>query len=291
MDIDGEPVPIGSTIHLYLTDGRPSGIRIVEKDNWSGVGVDSARADLAVARSRSEFQRCGVYLLVGEDEPSGLPALYVGEADELGARIATHASSSDFWTRLVLFMDKDGSLNKAHAKHLEARLCAIGWPVKRCEFRNVVPPRLPNLSDSDRDFAERFLQEMLTVLPVIGITSFQISAQPQIPPDILQLKSLPALGRGYETSEGFRVLAGARAKVSEVPSIHDRTKRLRASLVDKGVLIKDGDALLFTEDYIFDSPSEAAAVLLARSVNGREKWMSSTGRTLKEIQEEAASSG
>jgi hypothetical protein len=289
MQLDGAPAPVGSTIHLYLTDGRPSGIRVVEKDNWSGVGVDSSRADLGSARARAEFQRCGVYLLVGEDEPSGLPTLYVGEADELGSRIATHASSTDFWTRLVLFTDKDGNLNKAHAKHLEARLCAIGWSVKRCELKNVVPPRLPNLSDSDRDFAERFLHEMLIVLPVIGISSFQISTTPRIPAALLKLDGPSAHAEGYETSEGFRVLAGGKAKPTEVPSIHGRTRILRASLVENGVLAKEGDTLIFTQDYVFDSPSEAAAVLLGRSVNGREKWMSLNGRTLKELQEETVS--
>jgi hypothetical protein len=288
MLLDGEPVPVGSTIHLYLTDGRPSGIRVVEKDNWSGIGVDSSRADLSTAKRRPEFERCGVYLLVGEEESSGFPALYVGEADDLGNRITTHASRTDFWTRLVLFTDKDGSLNKAHAKHLEARLCAIGWSVKRCELKNVVPPRLPNLSDSDKDFAERFLQEMLIVLPVIGITSFHVSTLPETPaPPLLKLDGSPASANGYETSEGFRVLAGGKAKAAEVPSIHGRTSDLRASLVENGVLVKDGNVLIFTQDYVFDSPSEAAAVLLGRSVNGREKWLSANGRTLKELQEDA----
>lgn len=290
MQLDSEPTPIGSTIHLYLTDGRPSGIRVVEKDNWSGIGIDSSRADLPVAKTRPEFDRCGVYLLVGEEESGGLPTLYVGEANELGGRISAHASRTDFWTRLVLFTDKDGSLNKAHAKHLEARLCAIGWSVKRCELKNVVPPRLPNLSDSDKDFAERFLQEMLIVLPVIGISSFQISTSTQAStPPLLTIEGPSAMANGYETSEGFRVLAGGKAKSTEVPSIHGRTSDLRASLVENGVLTMDGDALVFTQDYVFDSPSEAAAVLLGRSVNGREKWTSTNGRTLKELQEEAIS--
>jgi hypothetical protein len=288
MDLDSEPSPIGSTIHLYLTDGRPSGIRVVEKDNWSGVGVDLSRADLASAKSRREFQRCGIYLLVGEEVPSGLPTIYIGEADELGGRIAAHASGKDFWTRLVLFTDKDGNINKAHAKHLEARLCAIGWSMKRCELKNIAPPRLPNLSDSDKDFAERFLQEMLIVLPVIGITSFQIGGAPRAPsPPLLTLDGPPAAAKGYETSEGFRVLEGSIAKATEVPSIHGRTRDLRASLIENGVLAEDHAGLMFTQDYVFDSPSEAAAVLLGRSVNGREQWVSATGRTLKELQEDA----
>jgi hypothetical protein len=43
-----------------------------------------------------------------------------------------------------------------------------------------------------------------------------------------------------------------------------------------------------SEDYTFSSPSLAAAVLLARSANGRIEWKDDQGRTLKEIQEEAS---
>jgi hypothetical protein len=289
MDIAGAAAPIGSTIHLYLCDGRASGIRIVEKDNWSGIGLDCARSDLPTAKRRAVFGRSGVYLLVGDPaDPGTLPAVYVGEADELGARIAMHASRSDFWNRLVIFTDKDGNLNKAHAKHLEARLYAIGADVKRSDLRNIVPPGLPNLAERDRDFSERFLHEMLIVLPVIGITAFQLSPPQEAsatPPLILE--RAPVSARGFETSEGFQILAGSTAKTAEVPSIHARTTELRASLLGNGVLEKEGETLLFTQDYVFSSPSEAAAVILARSVNGREKWLTKDGRTLKELQEDA----
>lgn len=288
MDIAGAAAPVGSTIHLYLCDGQPSGIRTVEKDNWSGIGLDCARSDMPSARTRPIFRRSGVYLLVGDPgDPGTLPAVYVGEADELGTRVATHASRTEFWNRLVVFTDKDGNLNKAHAKHLEARLYAIGAETKRSDLRNIVPPGLPNLSDRDRDFAERFLHEMLIVLPIIGVTAFQLS-RPRSPEGLapLTLERPPISARGFETSEGFQILAGSRAKSSEVPSIHARTTELRTSLLGNGVLEKDGETLVFTQDYVFSSPSEAAAVVLARSVNGREKWVANDGRTLKEHQED-----
>ncbi len=40
-----------------------------------------------------------------------------------------------------------------------------------------------------------------------------------------------------------------------------------------------------TQDYIFNSPSTAAGVLLGRSANGRLEWQDAAGRTLKDIQE------
>ena len=53
---------------------------------------------------------------------------------------------------------------------------AMAALAKRCELDNKVPPGLPKLTDSERDSTERFLAEMLMVLPIIGITAFEVPA-------------------------------------------------------------------------------------------------------------------
>lgn len=257
--------------------------------HWSGIGIDCARADLAQARQREEFARSGVYLLVGDqDEAGGLPTVYVGEADELGPRLANHATNKDFWNRLVIFTSKDGMINKAHARHLESRLYQIGSEAKRCHLENKVPPGLPQLSDQDRDLAERFLGEMLVVLPVIGISAFELPKKDLATdlPDLF-LKGKAADGKGKETSQGLKVFAGSIARIDEVDSINGWTHELRSDLLENGVLEVTADGLIFTQDYVFKSPSAAAAVLMGRSANGREEWRSKDGTSLKEIQEAA----
>lgn len=285
----GGPQPIGSTITLYLAEGHPAGIRVVQKDNWSGIGIDCSRANLAQARKREEFGRSGVYLLVGdEEEVGGLPTLYVGEADELGPRLATHSTGKDFWNRLVIFTSKDGTINKAHARHLEARLFQIASEAKRCRLENKVLPGLPQLSDQDRDLTERFLEEMLVVLPVIGISAFELPRPDQIAdaPDLF-LKGSSAKGKGREISQGFKVFAGSVARSDEVDSIRGWARELRADLLANGVLEAGPEGLVFTQDYVFKSPTAAAGVLMGRSANGREEWRDEKGKPLKQRQEEA----
>ncbi len=286
-DVDNS-VPLGSTISLYLADGRPAGIRIVQKDNWNGIGIDCARTDFPRARRREEFGRSGVYVLVGsEQEAGGLPALYVGEADELGPRLANHATNKDFWTRLIVFTSSDGSLNRAHAKHLESRLYELGIKAKTSHVENKNLPGQPNLSDQDRDFAERFLAEMLVVLPVIGVTAFELPAfQSSSKAPTLELKGKSTSARGRETSQGFEVLQGSRARLDEVPSVQSWIHGLRAELLASGVLVPSSGSLLLSQDYLFSSPSAAAAVMLGRSANGRELWRRADGKSLKQIQEE-----
>lgn len=54
--------------------------------------------------------------------------------------------------------------------------------------------------------------------------------------------------------------------------------RLRDRLIQEGVV---DDLFRFTKDYLFTSPSLAAAVVLGRSANGRIEWVNQEGLTIK----------
>ena len=62
----------------------------------------------------------------------------------------------------------------------------------------------------------------------------------------------------------------------------------RAQLVSQGVFDGASSGLSLSQDYEFNSPSQAAMMLLARTANGRVEWKDSQGVTLKEHQERAA---
>ena len=63
---------------------------------------------------------------------------------------------------------------------------------------------------------------------------------------------------------------------------------LRQELIANGVLAPDAAGFRFTQDYVFSSPSTAAAVVLGRSANGRIEWRDSNRQTLKDLQTRAA---
>jgi hypothetical protein len=58
----------------------------------------------------------------------------------------------------------------------------------------------------------------------------------------------------------------------------------RDELVSKGTLIKQGDNVVFTKDYLFKTPSGASGFLLLGSSNGWVDWKSTQGVTLHEYQ-------
>jgi hypothetical protein len=274
----------GFSLRIFLADGTPDGLRIVEKSNWTGRGVICPRSRFREAKSRLEFNKTGVYVLRGPSDEGDLPKVYIGEGDPALTRLERHFATKDFWTSLVLFTSKDENLNKAHVQYLEARLTALARDAKRCVLDNGNVPQLPSLSEPDTAEMEGFLEEMLLIYPVLGLGVFERPQALQAPERKLFLRARGITAEGYEDADGFVVLAGSQVAKDAVPSAHRYLVTLRQSLMERGIIVPDGEGLKLDQDYTFDAPSTAAGVLLGRSSNGRVDWKDSAGLTLKELQ-------
>jgi hypothetical protein len=275
----------GFSVRLFLPDGDPDGIKVVEKSNWNGSGLVVPRALLPAAKARSELARAGVYVLAGQDGESPLPRVYVGEGDPVRPRLEQHAKAKDFWTHVALFTSKDHNLNKAHVQHLEARLVALASASKRCLLDNGNVPQTPSLSESDIAEVEGFLDDVLLCLPVLGFPYFEPAPAP-VPNEtqvVINAKGLVA--RGYQTPQGLVVLKGSQATRTATAAIAAYLTEIRNQLLQQGVLREAGPVLEFTQDYSFASPSTASGVVLGRTSNGRVEWKTSDGRTLKSLQD------
>ncbi|MGP9508165.1 GIY-YIG nuclease family protein [Halomonas sp. AOP43-D1-39] len=284
--------PRPTSIRIFLADGTPEGLRIVEKSNWTGRAVVANRSQLERALARSEMAQPGVYVLTGQTE-DGAAKLYVGEADALGDRIKQHVSGKEFWTRVVAFTSTNEGLNKANVRYLEASLLALAKTANQWALDNGTFPAPPPLSEADRADAEWFLAEMLVIFPLLGIDAFEAassqaaaSSLEQVePPLTLYLNERGAEGAGREVADGFVVLKGSLARAEETLSIHDYMREQRQLLQERGVLAPQDGKLVFTQDFRFSSPSAAAGVLVGGSANGRLAWKDANGKTLKAIQD------
>ena len=275
------------SIHVYCPDGTPVGLRIISKSNWTGRGLVCPRSLLPTVKSRKEFSQPGVYVLVGPPEDGELPKIYVGEGDPVGPRLEQHYANKEFWTWVVFFVSTDGSLNKAHVQHLEARLLDMARLAKRATLDNLNAPQKPALSEAETADAESFLADMLSIFPLLGLTVFEKAVGiKSSSKHVFMIVAKGISAKGYETPDGFIVLQGSTAVCSEVPSIHHYLSDLRKELQSQGVMVSRGDHLEFAQDYLFNSPSTAAGVIQGRSANGRIDWKDNLGRTLKESQEE-----
>lgn len=284
------PQAMPTSIRIFLADGQPEGIRVVDKSNWTGRAVVASRAQLGEALQREELGRPGVYALVGPGSGSDA-RIYVGEADDLRERIKKHATAKDFWTWFIAFSSADGSLNKAHVRYLESRLVELARAANQWEVENGNTPARPPLSEADRADAEWFLREMLVLYPILGVDAFEVAheetAGKALGPE-LRMAQTGVDARGQELKDGFLVRKGSRARPTETQSIHGYLTEARQQLRERGVLADADGALVFTQDYRFSSPSTAAGVLAGAARNGRTSWHDADGRPLKALQDERA---
>lgn len=276
------------SIKMFVPDGDPDGLRIVEKSNWTGVGVVFNRTNYKEVVGRSEFDKTGVYVLVGSSEGSVLPTIYVGEGDPVKDRLNQHYSKKDFWEWAVFFVTKDNSLNKAHVQHLESRLLSMARIAKQSNIENEKKELLPTLSEAETADMDSFLLDMLSIFPLVGLGVFEKTETTKKPGELLSVESKGIKASGYEDAKGFVVVKGSQLVKEEVPSIPQYVSTLRKDLLIQGVIVDNGQHYVFTQDQVFNSPSTAAGVLMGRNANGRTEWRNKEGRTLKQLQEVAA---
>lgn len=163
------------TIRIFVPDGDPEGVRIIDRMNWTGQGLVFPREKWLRTRHRPEFSRAGLYILSGyKSEDDELPTIYVGEGDVIRSRLESHYQNKDFWDRAIVFTASNNSLNKAHVKWLEYALIKRALEAKRCFLDNGTEPQEPGLSEAEKADVEAFLQEILQILPLVGLRAFEI---------------------------------------------------------------------------------------------------------------------
>lgn len=161
-------------IRIFVPDGDPEGVRIIDRMNWAGLGLVFPREAWAATKKRDEFSRTGVYILVGyKNAEDDLPTLYIGQADGLRGRIDSHAQTKDFWDWGVVFVSTNAGLNRAHITWLEHALIKRALEVQRSQLDNGNAPQEPAMSESERADTKGFLKEILQILPLVGLRAFE----------------------------------------------------------------------------------------------------------------------
>lgn len=271
-----------ATIKLFLVHGSPNGLRTAELSNWSGKAIAAPRNELQALLNRGELSNPGFYILTGVDSESGDNAIYIGEAENVANRLKAH-SGRDFWNSATVFVSKDENLTKAHIKYIEGKLISTALETSSSVIINSASSGA-KLPESDAAEMDIFLLKTLQLLPVLGITDFNKSVEtPAKEEDMLLCRIKGLTAKGKRTTGGFTVYSGSQAVLEHRPSaIH--AKKRREKLIEKGLLKKEVDFLLFTKDVEFGSPSNAATIVRGGASNGLTAWKNSSGKSLKDIE-------
>jgi hypothetical protein len=164
------------TIRIFVPGGDPEGLRIIDRMNWTGLGIIFPREDWPKIKYRSDFSKPGVYILVGYVTDDDLPTLYVGQGDVLRARLESHVQNKDFWSKAIVFVSSasSGGLNRAHATWLEHALIRRAVAADRSHLENSTEPQEPQLSEAEKADTQAFLREMVQILPLVNLNAFDM---------------------------------------------------------------------------------------------------------------------
>ena len=270
----------GKSISLFLIDGRTDGIVACELFNWTGKGYKVPRNRLKELAQRQDLKKAGVYFLIGRDENDN-EAVYIGEAEEVFKRLLQH-QDRDFWSEALVFVSKDENLNKAHIKYLEYTLHKQSVDAGRYVILNSNNPNCPSISEADQAVMNEFAQNLTLLVGTMGYKVLEKLAKRSVAKqDRYYIKA----ARGADataiiTSEGVVVLKDSKIADTEVPSMPSGFSNKRKNLIESGVI----DSWKFVKDYLFSSPSTAAAVVMGRSANGLIEWKRKDGNTLRDNQ-------
>lgn len=273
----------GRSLELYFIDGRPDGMLTAEVFNWTGHVLVAPRTQIAEALKRQEASYTCAYLLLGYKE-DGTPLGYIGETEDLPARVRKHDLDRDWWDTLVVITSSANQLNKAHIRYIEARLIEEALFVGRLRLDNTAKPGAAGLSEAATANMEAFLEQLFLVLPAVRIDYFlkqtrptkeKSAAQEHVGSPLFEFKISRGEQQVHATArliEGeFVVQKGSQARSEWSSSAHSY-KNLYDELVSSGVLVDRGTYREFTESYAFRSPSAAGAVVAGRTSNGRVEW-------------------
>lgn len=278
--------PTAKTIQIFLPGGDPRGIRVAEITTRIVQVIEVPRSLLEDFFKMPESGQVAVYFLVAHSEDGEDPKVYVGQSGDLEARLTIHNKKRDFWQRALVLVSKTNSLTQTHALFLEWFCLQAVRKADRYVAENGnagTKPHTPAPLEAD---CHEIFDTASTLLATLGFPMFDTVAPSASSPtkgDPFYCKSGGINGRGLYTTEGFVVLRGSEGKRANVPTLSEANQRFRQRLIDGGIMKSQGEAVVFTKDHLFGSPSMAALALLGRTSNGWKEWKDANGRTLDEV--------
>lgn len=293
----------GKSIQVYLPQGEIDGIKVASIANRDLEGIFIPRSKINLF----EENKVAIYLLVGIDEKTEQETIYVGETEEVAKRITQHDKGKTFWDYAIVFISKTGDLNKADIKFLEYNIYEQIKGAARYKLENSSVPKESHVVNTRKAELFDYLETIKFILGAayriypfksiykqediqykkqyIELLKNEIDEEEK---EIFYINKKEIQAKGYLLGEEkkFVVLAGSTGRIKLSATNLDLKSarcRLYDQLLAQGVIEEQENNIIFTTEYIFNSPSQASDLLTLTSTNGWKTWKNSEEEELDKL--------
>ena len=287
--------------NLFLMDGEVTGRIKCTLSNWTGLAYKVPRPYLEKCKNRQDLKQSGVYFLFGKND-DGDDEVYIGQAgirkngEGVLFRVAEHLKDEIYFSDAVMLTTQNNSFGPTEISYLENKFTNMAIDVDRYKVRNGNDPNPGNVTEEKESELEDFIDYSKMILGVLGYKIFVpiVDKELKIEDKIYDDKELLLYlsrksgksnrqieAKCKRTDEGFVVLKDSMIETIDSIAIPKSIKELRKECINKNEII-DG---IISKNYLFNSPSYAAAFVLGTNANGKTSWKTEKGITLKELEE------
>ena len=269
----------GFSLRVFMAEGTADGLALVDHSQWIGRCMIVPRASYRAHARRRELSDMGVYVLTGPNPKTACERVFVSQTAKLRDEIDAIANK-DFWTSMIVLTAEGPRLHRAHTDYIETRLVQIARGCAAAEVDNENGHSLPQLFEADAADAEHFVEQIVLMMPTLGVRAFEATPSAEPGTKLRRLSSKGAVGTGYKAGGRFVVQAGSTAARQDGADLPGYVSDLRRSLLSRGVLADENNKLYrFARDFAFDTPALAGMLVAGESVQA-DAWNQSVNQTV-----------
>ncbi|WP_455258259.1 GIY-YIG nuclease family protein [Peptoniphilus asaccharolyticus] len=285
--------------NLYLMDGDVTGRIKCTLANWTGLAYKVPRSYLDKCKDRQDLKQSGVYFLFGKND-NGEDEVYIGQAgirkngEGVLFRVVEHLKDETYFSDAVMLTTQNNSFGPTEISYLENKFTNMAISTDRFNVRNGNDPNPGNVTEEKESELEDFVEYSKMVLGVLGYKVFVPLVKSTVEEIVEENEELILYlsrkskksnktieAKCMRTNEGFVVLKDSMIEEIDSRAIPKTIKDIREKCREANEII---DKRL-TKNYLFNSPSYAAAFVLGMHTNGKTDWKTENGLTLKEFEE------
>lgn len=230
--------------------------------------------------------KSGIYVIRNRSDEDNTYKYYIGQTVDITKRMRNHKSDDSVVCDFLYCTTSDGRSNdlQAYLQCLETEL------IKRADKVKLANNKMKDNSgfctpESKEAIVMEYVDAFIAMANVMGYKELFDQQQKESDVNIadgVRVTLQSATGVRHDDNT-LTVLAGSKCRNDRNYNTENGNtkydKQLWESLKENGYLSEDG---AFVKNRVFDSPSQAARIVLGYSANGLDLWKTDEGLSLKE---------